>query len=107
MITFSICLTDLPKEKITTGKNGKKYINLVMQTNYKDEVDQFGNTHNVTLSQTKEERAAKDKRIKVGYGKEWASKDVIGTSESFKAQEPASKPSTFTDTSDDNLGLPF
>jgi hypothetical protein len=104
MLTFSICLTDLPKEKITTGKNGKKYINLVSLPNYNGEVDKFGNTHNITVSQTKEERAAKQKRVFVGNGKEWASKDVVGTSESFKAQEPASKPSTFTDTSDD---LPF
>ena len=30
MITLSICLSDLPKEKIQTANNGKKYINLVV-----------------------------------------------------------------------------
>lgn len=107
MLTFSICLSDIPKEKITVSKkNGKKYLNVIIQENYENKVDQFGNTHNMTVSQTKEEREAKTRRVYVGNGKEWASNTVVGNpqSESFKAQEPATKPSTFTDSSDD---LPF
>ena len=30
MIKISICLSDLPKEKITTAGNGKKYVDLVV-----------------------------------------------------------------------------
>jgi len=48
MIKLSICLSDLPKEKITTAKNGKKYINLVMWENR--EVDKFGNTHSIQVN---------------------------------------------------------
>lgn len=39
----SICLTDIPKELITVGKNGKKYLNVVV--NARREVSQFGHTH--------------------------------------------------------------
>jgi hypothetical protein len=36
----NICLSDLPKEYITTAKNGKKYISL--NINKKKEADQYG-----------------------------------------------------------------
>ena len=39
----SICLSDIPKELITTGKNGKKYLSVVV--NERREVGQFGHTH--------------------------------------------------------------
>lgn len=43
----SICLTDLPKEFITTAKNGKKYINL--NINKKKEADQYGKDLSVSV----------------------------------------------------------
>lgn len=39
----SICLSDIPKELITTGKNGKKYLNIVV--NERREKGQYGHTH--------------------------------------------------------------
>ena len=70
MINISICLTDLPKEKITTSeKNGKKYINLVVDA--LKEKDQYGKTHTIYLSQSKEEREAKEKKVYVGSGREY------------------------------------
>lgn len=39
----SICLTDIPKSLITTGRNGKKYLNVVV--NERREVGQYGQTH--------------------------------------------------------------
>lgn len=39
----SICLSDIPKELITTAKNGKKYLNVVI--NRRREVGQYGHTH--------------------------------------------------------------
>ena len=53
-INFSVCLSDLPKEWITEGKNGKKYINL--QLNKKREVDQWGKTHSVTVNTWKPDK---------------------------------------------------
>ena len=39
----SICLTDIPKELIKTGKNGKKYLSVVV--NKRKEVGHYGHTH--------------------------------------------------------------
>lgn len=41
----SLCLTDIPKELITVGKNGKKYLNIVV--NERRGVSQYGMTHYV------------------------------------------------------------
>lgn len=41
----SLCLSDIPKELITVGKNGKKYLNIVV--NERREVSQYGMTHYV------------------------------------------------------------
>lgn len=53
-INISVCLTDLPKEHITTGKKGKKYINLVV--NKKRQADQLGKTHSVEVNTFKPEK---------------------------------------------------
>lgn len=53
--TGSICLTDIPKELITKGKNGKEYLNIAVFAN-KDGANQYGNTHYMTCAPKKEER---------------------------------------------------
>jgi hypothetical protein len=63
----SICLTDIPQDKITTAKNGKKYLNLSVFI--KDEKDQYGNDVAITVNQSKEEREAKAKLTYLGNGK--------------------------------------
>lgn len=50
----SLCLTDIPKELITTGKNGKKYLNIMV--NKRREVSQFGMTHYVKAHCKKEQQ---------------------------------------------------
>ena len=69
MITLSICLTDLPKEKIQTASNGKKYINLVVDK--RKDTGKYGETHTLYVSQSKEEREAKYDKNYVGSGKEY------------------------------------
>lgn len=69
MIVLNICLSDLPKEAIHEGKNGKKYINLVCDE--RKEIGQYGDTHSISLSQSKEEREAKTLKLYVGSGKEF------------------------------------
>lgn len=67
MNRISICLSDLPKEKMKQAQNGKIYINLV--TAERREHDQYGNDVTVYVDQTKEEREARKDRIYVGSGK--------------------------------------
>jgi hypothetical protein len=66
--TGSICLTDIPKEKITEAKNGKKYLNLTLWVN--DTADQYGNIGSIQVSQTKEQRDAQEKKQYIGNFKE-------------------------------------
>ena len=68
-IQVSIDLSKIDKSKIKVGKNGGKYLNIVVAEMKK--VDQFGQTHTVYLQQTPEEREAKTERIYIGKGKEW------------------------------------
>lgn len=66
IVNFSLDLTKLPKEKMIKGKKGT-YINLSLSVN--DETNQYGSNASVTLSQTKEERDAKQDKLYVGNGK--------------------------------------
>lgn len=50
----SICLTDIPKELITTAQNGKKYLNI--EVNEMKQPSQYGATHAVKASVKKADR---------------------------------------------------
>lgn len=68
LINCSICLSDIPKDKIKLfDKNGKKYLSVVVAD--LREVDEYGNTHSVYISQTREEREANERRTYIGRGK--------------------------------------
>lgn len=71
MITLSICIEDLDMAKATLSKNGKKYLNLVIDK--RKEVGKFGDTHSVTYSQSKEQREAKQSKeyVKGATAKEY------------------------------------
>ena len=71
MIVAKINLSRIPKDKIFTGEKGK-YIDLVIVK--KKEVDQYGHTHFVAISQTKEERDAKADTVFVGQAVEVGAK---------------------------------
>jgi hypothetical protein len=59
-LTLSICLSDIPRDRIKLAENGKMYCNLVCAK--RKEVGQYGDTHYIAMSQTKEDReAGKDK----------------------------------------------
>lgn len=66
LINCSICLSDIPKERIKLANNGKKYLSITVQ-DFR-EVDEYGHTHSLFISQTKEEREAKEKRTYIGRG---------------------------------------
>ncbi len=51
LINFSICLSDIPKEKIVTAKNKKKYISLTIAR--MKELDKYNKTHTVYIDEYK------------------------------------------------------
>ena len=65
LINVSLCVSDIPRDKIFVAENGKKYICICVSE--LREPDQYENTHCVFMRQSKEER--KDKRVYVGRGK--------------------------------------
>lgn len=82
IITYSLRVDKLPKEKFIAGKDGAVYVNLVMTVN--DET-RYGNNASVTISQTQEEREAKKPKEYIGNGK------VVWTDNSIKLAEREDK----------------
>lgn len=98
MQNLNICLSDIPEGKITTGKNGKRYVNMTVDT--RRESDDRGNDLSVIVSQTKEERLDKLPKVYVGSGKTFNFERrepaprveyPITKEEAFPAQEPPSE----------------
>ena len=63
ILAASINLNEIPKDKIIIGKKGK-YLPISITLN--DELDQVGNQGPVIVSQSKEERAAKQAKTYLG-----------------------------------------
>lgn len=86
LINISICLSDIPREKMKKAKNGKTYCNLVVAA--RREPSQYGETHTVYVSQDKDEREAKMEKVYVGGGKEFVAQNAPVTAEDIEAMEP-------------------
>ena len=85
LINCSICLSDIPKDRIKAHTNGKKYLSIVVAD--LREADEYGNTHSIYISQTKEEREAREKRTYIGRGKA-----VVFNSQQPSIEEVAAMP---------------
>jgi hypothetical protein len=64
IIKVSIDLSKIDKSKITTGKNGKKYLNLTVMDNRTP--SQFGDDGYIAHEQSKEERENKERQVIIG-----------------------------------------
>ena len=74
ILAASINLNEIPKDKIIIGKKGK-YLPISITLN--DELDQFGNQGPVIVSQSKEEREAKQAKTYLGNVKlVWTNEEV-------------------------------
>lgn len=77
--TMSICLSDIPKERILKHSNGKMYLNI--STYDFDEPNQYDQDFSVSISLTKEEIELKKKgetvnRVFLGNGRIWEDKGM-------------------------------
>lgn len=70
MIVISIAQEDIEWKPVQTKSGLKHYASLVIDK--RKEKDQYENTHTVSLSQSKEQRAEKAKKQYVGNGKEYS-----------------------------------
>ena len=104
IFNVSIDLSKIDKSKIVSTdkngqpfKNGAKYANLSIIVN--QEPDKYGNHMSISLSQSQEERAAKEPRVYVGNGKKFESKGGMKPNSNFNNEPPISN--------DDDSRLPF
>jgi hypothetical protein len=96
LITISIDVTSIPRDKIKPHTNGKSYVAMDVWVN--DDVDKFGKDVSVNISQSKEERETRTKKVYVGGGN---TKFGFGDSASNKA------PANNSATNDDFDEIPF
>jgi len=98
ILAASINLNEIPKDKIIIGKKGK-YLPISITLN--DELDQFGNQGPVIVSQSKEEREAKQAKTYLGNVKlVWTNGEV----KKFDNPQQQSAPPVHAVVEDD---LPF
>lgn len=64
---ISVCLSDIPKEKMSKAENGKIYVNLTVAK--RKEPDQWKRDLKVFVSQLKSEREAGQVKVYVGAGR--------------------------------------
>ena len=65
LANISIDLDKIPQDAIYQGKKGR-YVSITVSVN--DELDSYGNQVAASISQSKEQREAKDKKTYVGNG---------------------------------------
>jgi hypothetical protein len=95
LITAKIDVTKIPKEAIYIGEKGK-YLSIDIWIN--DEEDNYGNDASINISQSKEEREAKAKKIYIGNGK---------TKFGFDKSATPAHSATNAPQSDDSDEIPF
>lgn len=90
----SLCLTDIPKELITEGKNGKKYLNI--EVGERRQPSQYGATHYIKASVRQEQR-----QEGINY--------YIGELKPSRRRETAQQPAPQSDFNkpNDNGDMPF
>ena len=101
IIKTSINLSNIPKDKIITGKKGK-YINVAITVN--DEEDQFGNFGPIVVDQTKEEREAKAPKTYLGNVRVVWSNGTFPSPTPFEGGQPKAQPAV---AKEENEDLPF
>lgn len=67
LISASLDLSKISKEKIKTTDKGQKFLNIDIWVN--DEPNQWGQNVSINEQQTKDERERKDKKNYIGNGK--------------------------------------
>ena len=85
MEKIRVCLSDLPKEKMRKGNNGKIYITLIVDV--RKDPDQWGQNLKVYVDQSQEDRQKHCPKIYVGGGKTYNFSTEKGTSPTQEERE--------------------
>lgn len=101
LVNISLDVTKIPRDKIITGTKGK-YVSLDIWIN--DEPDQYGKDCSVNISQSKEEREAKERKIYCGNGKKLFG---FGDVQPRQSAHNESKANAYQPQPDDDQDIPF
>lgn len=74
---ISICLSDIPKPRMSKAKNGKIYANITIAM--RKEADQWGRDLKVYMTPTQEDRNNKSSKVYVGGGKTFIFASALGS----------------------------
>ena len=101
IIKASINLSNVPKDKIITGKKGK-YLPITITVN--DDLDQFGNQGPICVDQSKEERDSKEAKTYLGNVKVvWTNGENVDAA----PRDAATTPPPQVQTKTEEVDLPF
>ena len=101
IIKASINLSNVPKDKIITGKKGK-YLPITITVN--DDLDQFGNQGPICVDQSKEERDAKEAKTYLGNVKVvWTNGENVDAA----PRDAATAPPPQAQAKTEEVDLPF
>ena len=100
MLSGSICVTDIPKEKCKKAKNGKYYLDVTVWVD--SDADKYGNHASLVVGQTKEESDAKTPKQYLGN-----LKGMWSNNEPLNFVKAENKTETVNVAADDNDGFPF
>lgn len=87
LIKLDICLSDIPKNKIRKGTNGKLYISLLAGP--LKQPDRYKNDYYVAVSQTRDERDSNEARVFVGNGQTLGTAQRVDEMELMDDTDPA------------------
>lgn len=85
LISLSINVDLIDKSQLIQGKKGR-YLPLTIALN--EEADQFGNNASAWLSQSKQQREAKENRLYFGNGKIVYDSDIPQDAEVLSSKQP-------------------
>lgn len=101
----SICLTDIPKQYITTSRNGKKYINITVWEN--ERPSPRGESHSIQIYMTQAQREQDSRKYYIGNLKDPSVQAPPAPANSYRQSAPAPAPQPAVETKEDNNDLPF
>ena len=100
LVRVSLDVAKIPKEKIIDGRSGK-YVSFDIWIN--DGPDQYGKDCSVNISQSKEEREAKVKKVYCGNGKTLFGFDQSAARSQPQDQHNKSKSNGYQPQQDDDI----
>jgi len=105
MLSVKIDVTKLDRKRFFEGKNGAKYADLILFEN-RDGEDQYGNSHFVTQSCTKEERESGMKMPIIGNAKTFGGQRSH-CQEKTTTRQPERKAAQSSQSQDNSDEIPF